>query len=77
MPKDAITVRLEADKRDQLDKLATVFDRDRSYVINAAIDAYLDVHRWQLDHIEEGLRQAEAGEFASPEEVTAAFARLR
>lgn len=31
---------------------------------------------WQIARIEEGLRQAEAGEFASEEEVAAAFARL-
>jgi predicted transcriptional regulator len=23
-------------------------DRDRSYIINAAIEAYLEVYRWQL-----------------------------
>jgi predicted transcriptional regulator len=30
-------------------------------------------NEWQLAHIEEGLRQAEAGEFATDDEIRAAF----
>lgn len=73
--RDAITVRVDGEKRAALDALARVTDRDRSYLINEAIDAYLAVHRWQIAHIEEGLRQASAGEFATDEEVSAAYAR--
>ena len=73
--RDAITVRVDGEKRAALDALARVTDRDRSYLINEAIDAYLAVHRWQIAHIEEGLRQASAGEFATDEEVGAAYAR--
>ena len=39
------------------------------------IDAYLATQRWLVEHIEEGLRQAEAGEFASDDAVAEAFAR--
>jgi RHH-type rel operon transcriptional repressor/antitoxin RelB len=73
--KEAITVRLEAGKRAELDQLARTTSRDRSFLVNEAIDAYLAVHRWQITHIEQGLRQADAGEFASEDEVNAAFAR--
>ncbi len=75
MARDAITVRMDAEKRAALDALARATDRDRSYLINEAVDAYLAVHRWQIAHIEEGLRQADAGEFASDEEVATAYAR--
>lgn len=77
MARDAITVRIDAEKRAALDALAGVTDRDRSYLVNEAIDAYLAVHRWQITHIEAGLREAEAGAFASDEDVAAAFARWR
>jgi predicted transcriptional regulator len=77
MARDAITVRMDAEKRAALDALARATDRDRSYLINEAVDAYLAVHRWQIGHIEEGLRQAQAGEFATDEEVAAAYARWR
>lgn len=35
------------------------------------------IHRWKSARIEEGLRQADAGKFATDREVTAAFARWR
>ena len=37
------------------------------------VDAYLATRRWQIEHIQEGLRQAKAGEFASEDEVAQAF----
>jgi predicted transcriptional regulator len=77
MGKTTITFRLDADKRETLDAIAQVADRDRSYVLNEAIDAYLDAHEWQIEHIKRGLRQAEAGQFATEKEVARAFARWR
>ena len=77
MSKDTVTFRVDSDKKDALDAIAAGLDRDRSYVLNEAIDAYLETHRWQIEHIREGVRQADAGEFASAEEVAAAFAKWR
>ena len=77
MSRDTISFRLDSEKRDALDAVASALDRDRSYVINEAIEAYLDIHRWQADHIREGLRQADAGEFASEAEMKATFSRRR
>jgi RHH-type rel operon transcriptional repressor/antitoxin RelB len=77
MDRETISFRLPQEKKEALDKIANALDRDRSYVLNEAIDAYLDVQSWQLDQIREGLRQADAGEFASDTEVAAAFARWR
>jgi predicted transcriptional regulator len=77
MARDAITVRMDAEKRSALDALARATDRDRSYLINEAVNAYLAVHRWHVAHIQEGVRQAEAGEFATDEDVEAAYARWR
>ena len=72
-----ISFRLENKKKKALDAIATALDRDRSYVLNEAIDAYLEVHRWQMAHIEEGILQANVGKFATSREVAAAFARWR
>jgi predicted transcriptional regulator len=68
---------LESGKKEALDAVASALDRDRSYIINEAIEAYLDIHRWQADHIREGLRQADAGQFASESEMKATFSRRR
>jgi RHH-type rel operon transcriptional repressor/antitoxin RelB len=77
MSRETISFRLESEKREALDAVASALDRDRSYIINEAIEAYLDVHRWQLDHIREGLRQANAEEFATEAEMKATFSRRR
>jgi predicted transcriptional regulator len=75
--KETISFRIDREKKIALDGIADEIDRDRSYVINEAVDAYLEVRQWQLEHIREGLRQAQAGEFATEEEVRQAFARWR
>ena len=77
MDRQTISFRLDAKKRKALDALAQAQDRDRTYVLNEAIDAYLDVHQWQIEHVNEGIRQADAGEFATDAEVAAAFSRWR
>jgi RHH-type rel operon transcriptional repressor/antitoxin RelB len=41
------------------------------------MDPDLDVQQWQIEHIQEGVRQADAGEFATEAEVTAAFSSWR
>lgn len=75
MGKETITFRLDAEKRAALDEIADGLDRDRSYILNEAIDLYLEVHRWQVEHILEGVRQADNEEFATDEEVAEALAR--
>ena len=62
MPRQTMTVRVTVETREQLDAIAAALDRDRSYVVQQAIDSYVDLYRWQVSHIEKGLRQAEAGE---------------
>lgn len=75
MKQSNISFRAETRKIEGLDAIAVALDRDRSYVINEAIAAYLELYRWQMDHIKEGLRQADQGEFATEEEVAKAFRR--
>jgi predicted transcriptional regulator len=77
MDKTTITFRIDSDMKNALDAIAEGMDRDRSYILNEAVSAYLDTHRWQIDHIKEGLRQADAGEFATEAEVAAALRRWR
>ena len=72
-----ISFRLDPRKERRWTRLASALDRDRSYVINEAIEAYLDVQRWQMEHIREGLRQADAGEFATEAEMKTTFSRRR
>ena len=73
MRREAITFRLDIDKKKALDAVAAGLDRDRSYILNEAIRSYLDLYRWQIDHVKEGVRQADAGFFAANSEVAKVF----
>lgn len=77
MPREALTVRIDPDTKKALDALAVALDRGRSYVVNEALSAYLEMHRWQLEHIRQGVREADAGKFVSEPEIRKVLARLR
>jgi predicted transcriptional regulator len=57
-----VTIRISAGKIEDLDELAAATDRTRAWHVEQALDAYLDLQRWQVRHIAEGLAQLEAGE---------------
>jgi RHH-type transcriptional regulator, rel operon repressor / antitoxin RelB len=40
-----------------------------------AVSSDVENQEWQINEIEEGLREADAGDFASDEEVAAVFAK--
>jgi RHH-type transcriptional regulator, rel operon repressor / antitoxin RelB len=77
MPRETITIRIQPRVRKALDGIATALDLDRTYVFNQAIEAYIDLHQWQIDHIRQGLREASAGTFATEAKVNRTIARLR
>jgi predicted transcriptional regulator len=77
MTRETITVRVEPEVRSALDSLAAALDRDRSYVINEALAAYIETHQWQVEHIRQGLREADAGSFVDEQDVKKAVNRLR
>ncbi len=76
MSKENITFRLDNEKRVMLDTIAAGLDRDRTYVLNEAVDLYLEVYQWQIAEIEAGVAEADAGDYATDEEVQAVFAKL-
>lgn len=66
-----LTIRTDEQTRDQLDRIAAALNRNRNWVINDALENYIELHRWQLEHIEKGVVAAEAGRMLSTEEVRA------
>lgn len=77
MPREVMTVRVEPRTRKALDGIASALDRDRIYVVNQALQSYIDVHRWHIEHIQRGLREANAGKFAPKAEVDRVTGRFR
>jgi predicted transcriptional regulator len=70
-----VTARVDEDTCGKLDKLAKATDRSRSWLIADALHRYIEEESWQIAAIEEGVRRADAGDFASEYETKASFAR--
>jgi len=77
MEKQTISFRLDSDKVDALDALAKALDRDRTYLLNEAVSAYLDVQQWQVEHIKTSIRQADAGRLIDHTEIKKMASQLR
>jgi predicted transcriptional regulator len=70
-----MTVRLPEEVKQRLDRLAQTTARSRSWLAADAIAEYVKLQEWQIEEIEAGIREADAGQFASADEVAAVFAR--
>lgn len=76
MEKVSITVRLDEETVTFLDKLGEVEDRDRSYLVRKAVANFVELHRWQIEQIEQAVKEADAGLFLSDEETEAFMQEL-
>ena len=65
----AISFRLTSEKLAKLEELAASTDRSRSWHIEQALDAYLEVQTWQLQHIEKGIASIREGRIVPHERV--------
>ena len=72
-----MTIRLEDDVKDRLEKLAYSTHRSKSYLASEAIREYVVNNEWQVGEIEAALGEADAGDFASEEEVAAFAAKWK
>ena len=71
--KGVFTIRISSELQDRLDAIADAIDRPRSWVVNRALEAFVESETWQIEEIKRGLAEADAGEFATDAEVTATF----
>jgi predicted transcriptional regulator len=77
MTTEAFSVRTDPKKVRKLDKLARQQDRSRNYLVNQAIDQYLELLAWQDERTKEGIKAADAGRFASDAEMDAIFNKYK
>jgi len=77
MEKQTVTFRLSSDKVSALDALADSLDRDRTYLLAEAVQAYLDTQQWQLEQIRAGVAEADTGQVLDHRKVKAMAARWR
>jgi len=71
----ATTLEIRSDLKVQLDHLAEESHRSESDLANEALTLYLAQQRRITARIQEGLAQAQRGEFVTDEEMEAFFAR--
>lgn len=69
----ATTIRIEDEKVDRIDGLAKTLSRSRSWIINQAIDQFLEYEEWFIQEVYDGLKEVERGEVATQEEIVSIF----
>jgi len=72
-----ISFRIPVKKVKTLDALAETMDRDRSYLLNEAVEHYLELNEYHIKLIEKGLRAAEKGDFVADGEMKRLVGRMR
>ena len=71
----AFTIRVPDETAERLNRLAEKQDRSRAYIAAKAIEDYVAREEWQLAEIEAGLAEADAGLFATSEDVAKIIAK--
>ena len=71
------TVRMESRTLKRVDGLANAMSRSRTWVINQAIERYLDYEEWFVGEVRHALKQVEAGEVLEHSEVVKRLERKR
>ncbi len=70
-----MTVRLERDIKQRLERLAQATRRSKSFLAAEAIRDYVELNEWQIAEVESAIQEAEREEFASNTEVADVFRR--
>jgi predicted transcriptional regulator len=73
MGTNILTLRIDSGLKKKLDKLAKSTQRSRSFLAAEAIRDYVALNEWQIEEIKKAIQQADAGDFATDEEVEALF----
>jgi predicted transcriptional regulator len=72
-----MTIRLDDEVRDRLDRLAAAAQQSRSDLPAEAIEQVAELQSWEVSEIEQALKEADVGDFATDEEVAALAKRWR
>ncbi len=75
MGNTTVTARLDSETKGKLDLLAKTTARSKSFLVSEAVRAYVKEQAWQIDAIKEGINQADAGNFASDDEIKSTFTK--
>jgi predicted transcriptional regulator len=71
METTTLTLRVPTAVKEQLDRLADATHRSKSYLAGEAIRQYLELETWQVGEIRLAIKEADANDFASGDDVDA------
>jgi RHH-type rel operon transcriptional repressor/antitoxin RelB len=69
--KEIITIRVDTEIKEKLDQMAIATRRSKSYLASEALQDYIKLNEWQINAIQEGIRQADSGQLIPHEEIKA------
>ena len=69
----ALTVRVDSEMANRIEKLAKATKRSKSFLAAEAIEEYLAVQEWQVHAIRAGMEEADRGEGVDFEQVKASW----
>lgn len=75
MTAKTINVRLPETLYNQIEELAKATARTKSFLAIDALTNYVEREAWQIRDIHEGIREADAGEFATDDQVKVVFGK--
>jgi len=70
-----MSMRLPDELSDQLDALAAATGRSKSFLAGQAIRDFIERESWQIAEITQAMQEADAGDFASDDELNAVSAK--
>ncbi|WP_299204611.1 CopG family ribbon-helix-helix protein [uncultured Amphritea sp.] len=70
-----ITIHMEAELKQRLEKLSDVTNRSKSLLATEALRDFIELNEWQIQEIKDAIKEADSGEFATDQDVTKSFAK--
>ena len=70
-----VFMRLPDELSDQLDALAAATGRSKSFLAGQAIRDFIERESWQIAEITQAMQEADAGDFASDDELNVVSAK--
>lgn len=68
-----VSAKLDSEVAKKLELLVKATARSKSFLVAEAIESYVEDQAWQIKAIEEGIKEAEGGKFATERQVKKTF----
>jgi predicted transcriptional regulator len=66
-----MTIRLEPELKSRLDKLSAATRRSKSFLAAEAVREFVEINEWQIEEIENAIKEANADDFSTEQELQA------